>query len=636
MHNAHISDLAAWNTHRDEGAFRRLVESYSGMVTLVCRRQLGENDAAADAAQAVFIILAKRGATVTRPQALGAWLYQVAIGVCKTARRAALRRAQHEQEAVMHQHRQQRNGGSAEVAWTELRPELDTAIFSLGTREREVVISYFLEGLPQATVAERLGISEKTVRKDVANALAALRLWFARRGLAVGAVALAAGLAGEVQAAEPALTATYVQAGLHPQGMAAANGLASGTAGVGVAKTATLILAMVVLLGTAGGFMVNRFLSPSTEPTTPGMHRVSAPIAAAAAAESFPIGVWMQDPLHAQAYRQAGINVYVNLWNGPTEADLAALSACGMKTICNQNEVGLRHRGDPTILGWMNISDPDNALADGRGGYLPPLVPARVVEQAGVLKKNDPTRPVYLSFGQGAVWDGYPGRGSRQEHPEDYAAYSRGSDILDFHIYPVNNPEPTLTGDLRQVAHGVDRLRGWSRADQSVWCGIEATRISKDSPAKPTAAQVRAEVWLALIHGATGLVYFGHDLRPATNDSAALLHDPLMLTAVTAINQQIARLTGPLRAMTVVDGTQVQASPPSASLDILVKDYQGTRFIFAVALRDEVVTATFCMPMPRGARADVIDENRSLAVADGSFTDRFAPYAVHLYAIPSQ
>ena len=39
----------------------------------------------------------------------------------------------------------------------------------------------------------------------------------------------------------------------------------------------------------------------------------------------FPIAVWLQDPRNAPRYKQAGINLYVALWRGPTEAQLAEL-----------------------------------------------------------------------------------------------------------------------------------------------------------------------------------------------------------------------------------------------------------------------------------------------------------------------
>jgi hypothetical protein len=75
----------------------------------------------------------------------------------------------------------------------------------------------------------------------------------------------------------------------------------------------------------------------------------------------FPIAVWLQDPGNAPRYKDMGINVYVGLWRGPTEKQLALRKKHGMRVICAQNAVGLQHKGDPTILAWMHGDEPDNA-----------------------------------------------------------------------------------------------------------------------------------------------------------------------------------------------------------------------------------------------------------------------------------
>ena len=41
----------------------------------------------------------------------------------------------------------------------------------------------------------------------------------------------------------------------------------------------------------------------------------------------FPIAVWLQSPRLAPRYKAAGINLYVGLWKGPTEEQLADLVA---------------------------------------------------------------------------------------------------------------------------------------------------------------------------------------------------------------------------------------------------------------------------------------------------------------------
>ena len=43
-------------------------------------------------------------------------------------------------------------------------------------------------------------------------------------------------------------------------------------------------------------------------------------------ANDFPIAVWLQDPARTPGrYKAAGINLYVGLWQGPTEDQLAEL-----------------------------------------------------------------------------------------------------------------------------------------------------------------------------------------------------------------------------------------------------------------------------------------------------------------------
>src|ERR1035438_4236146 len=92
----------------------------------------------------------------------------------------------------------------------------------------------------------------------------------------------------------------------------------------------------------------------------------------------FPIAVWLQDPRNAGQYRAAGFNTYVGLWKGPTESQLAALKAAGMKVICEQNATARIHLDDPTIIGWMHGDEAGNSDLEGTDGK-----PARGLESGG-------------------------------------------------------------------------------------------------------------------------------------------------------------------------------------------------------------------------------------------------------------
>jgi hypothetical protein len=138
----------------------------------------------------------------------------------------------------------------------------------------------------------------------------------------------------------------------------------------------------------------------------------------------FPIAVWLQAPTNAERYRAIGVNTYVGLWRGPTDEQLDSLDKAGIRLICGQDERSLRYKDRPTIVGWMQGDEPDNAQSLGQGkGYVPPILPSRIVEGYEKIREADPDRPVLLNLGQGVAWDGYYGRGVRTNHPEDYREY---------------------------------------------------------------------------------------------------------------------------------------------------------------------------------------------------------------------
>jgi len=75
-------------------------------------------------------------------------------------------------------------------------------------------------------------------------------------------------------------------------------------------------------------------------------------------ADYFPIGVWLQSPRNAKRFKDAGINLYIGLWRGPTLAQLVELREAGMGLVCGQNSVGPSNRENSVIVGWMHGDEP--------------------------------------------------------------------------------------------------------------------------------------------------------------------------------------------------------------------------------------------------------------------------------------
>ena len=350
----------------------------------------------------------------------------------------------------------------------------------------------------------------------------------------------------------------------------------------------------------------------------------------------FPIAVWLQGPQNAKRYQEAGINLYIGLWQGPTEKQLADLKQAGMPVICEQNEVGLAHVNDPIIVGWMHGDEPDNAQpikdAQGRRTWGPCIPPQKIVDDYERMRQVDPTRPILLNLGQGVANDRWHGRGSGAKL-SDYETYVKGGDIISFDVYPVaSNIGGNGAEQLWLVAKGVDRLVNWTKGlNKRIWNCVECTRIDGGNQATPE--QVKAEVWMALTHGSTGLIYFVHQFKPKFCEWA-LLEDPVMLPAVTAINKQIHALAPVLNTPTVPDAVEVTSSEPDVPISTMVKRYEGATYLFAVGMRNKATQGTFRLQdVPAQAKVEVIDEGRELSLQNGTFSDSFGPYAVHLYRI---
>lgn len=339
----------------------------------------------------------------------------------------------------------------------------------------------------------------------------------------------------------------------------------------------------------------------------------------------FPLAVWLQGPHNAARFRELGINLYIGLWQGPTQAQLEALQRAKMPVICAQNELGLQHKDDELIVGWMHGDEPDNAQAKQGGGYGPPVDPAQVLADYRRLQQADPTRPIFLNLGQGVAWDGWYGRGVRTGHPEDYAEYAKACDIVCFDIYPATHQHADVKGKLEFVGQGVQRLRKWS-GGKPTWACIETSHIG-NKDALPTPEQVRSEVWMAIANGASGIVYFVHEFAPKFVEAGIFEH-PELAAAVKAVNAEV------LQYAPVLHEPDAEGAEVDGAIALRCKQHDGALYLFAVSMQGSPQQAKFRLRGRSKAKVEVLGEQRQLAVAGGRFDDAFAPYAVHLYKLP--
>ena len=76
--------------------------------------------------------------------------------------------------------------------------------------------------------------------------------------------------------------------------------------------------------------------------------------------------------------------------------------------------------------------------------------------------------------------------------------------------------------------------------------------------------------------------------------------------------------------------------PADAPISVALKHLANRRILLAANRGPRPVDITFQVPALAATTVPVLGESRSVTSAAGVLRDRFEPYAVHLYELPSQ
>jgi RNA polymerase sigma factor (sigma-70 family) len=253
--------LECFATKKDESAFAALMRRHGSMVLGLCRRMLGHEQDAEDAFQATFLVLARRAGSVRWQNSVAHWLHETACRISRHSRAAALARRSG-QKAFENSTQPE---SMSVVSCRTISSMLDDELRQLPEKLREPMVLCYLEGQAQAVAAARLGYSEATLNRRLAEGRDQLRRRLERRGITLTAALLALGLSEDARAAVPAMltksTLNLVMAEVAGQMLMEAStnvlGLAAGA--IHALTNAKVKLGIVLLLTTsllAGGMIL--------------------------------------------------------------------------------------------------------------------------------------------------------------------------------------------------------------------------------------------------------------------------------------------------------------------------------------------------------------------------------------------
>ena len=228
------------------------------------------------------------------------------------------------------------------------------------------------------------------------------------------------------------------------------------------------------------------------------------------------------------------------------------------------------------------------------------------------IKGIDPYRPIWINEApRGTV--------------KDLSEYSAAADIWGVDIYPVPAPNSHSSLDdkgLTSAGKYTRLFRDSVNGRKPVWMILQGFSwhtlggAAKKPKAYPDKSQTTFMAFDCLVNGAQTICYWGMNYIDEASFWNVLFDTTKKLSALSGV-------------VTLPESGTVKCASPTIKFSAKEKD--GKIYIIAVNESDKEADAGFDLPF-RISSMRVVFENREILCSDGWFTDKFAPYASHVYA----
>ncbi len=322
----------------------------------------------------------------------------------------------------------------------------------------------------------------------------------------------------------------------------------------------------------------------------------------------FPLMQWLQCPSLFSVNVSLGINVFLGRGcdAGSDASEVDALERLGAYSVLPFNPAV---KGKAGLFGWRFGDEPDD------NGESPDQIRAEYLHNRGA----DPRHVNFLTLTSGFYSAMDPPAWMHGDRSY-YGAYARATDASGFDIYPVTGwcrPEW-----LPRVGEAQRELQGFAGSSKPTYQWIEATSTSSQwcTGRGVTAAELRAETWLAIAGGARAIGYFTHSWKPTYSQ----------FRVAPDVRAQIKRTDGEITDLAPALLAARNGFTCPRTLVCKATTLRGARYLLVVnPSRAAVHGALRLAGVSRSVR--IFGSSGRRAVARGAFSDTLPALGVRIY-----
>ena len=225
---------------------------------------------------------------------------------------------------------------------------------------------------------------------------------------------------------------------------------------------------------------------------------------------------------------------------------------------------------------------------------------------------------------------------------DNFQDYVRYADVFMPELYPIDGTKDEAC--VAEICRDMDRCRSDIRrfGDPGRPCALWAILQcfhGKSWKRYPTAAEMNAMGFAAIIHGANGMMWFHYDgeLSDPKKSYSGIFRTKDDWDAMTNLVRRIREISPVLLERTPCRQPlpEILSGPHSdplgqGAVSALLKERDGHIYLFAVNAATETVRARFRLEANL-TDGKVLWENRKMSVVNGVFEDDFEPLGVHVY-----